>query len=330
MPVYLYWGEDDFALTQAVEKLQTKVLDPNWLQFNYHKLTGDRSETVIEGLNQAMTPVFGTGERLVWLANTNLCQQKPANEVLDELKRTLEVIPATSHLLFTTDKKPDGRLNSTKLLNKSAQVKDFSLIPPWKTDLITAQVREVAQEINLKLTPKAIALLAESVGNNTRQLWNELEKLKIYWSNNEQPLDEDTVAALVLCNTQNSLQLATAIKDGQTEQALSLVTDLINHNEPALKIVATLVGQFRTWTIVKLMTEAGTTDNKAIATAAGINNPNRLYFIRQEIQKTTAQQFLAALPQLLDLEYNLKTGGEALAILQTKVIELCLLFKRVG
>ncbi|MGL6343232.1 MAG: DNA polymerase III subunit delta, partial [Waterburya sp.] len=70
---------------------------------------------------------------------------------------------------------------------------------------------------------------------------------------------------------------------------------------------------------------AGETDNKAIAAAAGINNPNRLYFIRQEIQKTTAKQFLAALPQLLDLEYNLKTGAEALAILQTKVIELCLL-----
>ncbi len=49
------------------------------------------------------------------------------------------------------------------------------LIPPWKTDLIAAQVRKVAQEIELKLTPKAIALLAESIGNNTRQLWNELE-----------------------------------------------------------------------------------------------------------------------------------------------------------
>ena len=31
MPVYLYWGEDDFAIAQAVEKLRHKVLDPNWL-----------------------------------------------------------------------------------------------------------------------------------------------------------------------------------------------------------------------------------------------------------------------------------------------------------
>ncbi|BAZ46409.1 DNA polymerase III subunit delta [Chondrocystis sp. NIES-4102] len=326
MPVYLYWGEDDFSLTQAVEKLQAQVLDSNWLQFNYHKLIGDRSETIIEGFNQVMTPVFGAGERLVWLAQTNLCEQKPDDQVLNELKRTLEFIPTSSHLLLTTEKKPDGRLASTKLLNQYASVKDFSLIPPWKTDLIAAKIKEIAQVINLPLTPSAIALLTDSVGNDTRQLWNELQKLKIFWGDQSQPLDEDSISALVICNTQNSLKLATAIKNGKAATALSLITDLINHNEPPLKIVATLVGQFRTWTIVKLMQELGQTDNKALATAAGINNPNRLYFIRQEISQTTTQQLLAVLPQLLELEYHLKTGAAAWEILQTKVVELSLLF----
>ena len=326
MPVYLFWGEDDFAIAQAVEKLQEKVLDPTWLEFNYHKLPGDRPETIIEGLNQAMTPIFGMGERMVWLVDTNLCQQKPHSDILEELERTLKVIPETSHLLLTTAKKPDGRLGSTKLLRKYAEVRDFSLIPPWKTDLIAEQVTKVARTIELKLTTEAIALLTESVGNNTRQLWNELEKLKIYWGDRQQPLDEQAVAELVLCNTQNSLQLAAAIKDGKTDVALGLVADLINRNEPALKIVATLVGQFRTWTIVKLMQQTGK-DNKAIASAAGINNPNRLYFINQEIQTTSCEQLLAALPLLLELEYSLKSGASALGTLQTKAIELCLLFQ---
>ena len=326
MPVYLYWGEDDFAIAQAIEKLQNKVLDPNWLQFNYQKLDANLTEAVIEGLNQAMTPVFGMGDRLTWLANTNICQQKPSDTIIDELKRTLEAIPDTSHLLLTTDRKPDGRLGSTRLLNKHAQVKDFSLIPPWKTDLIANKIKEIAREIDLKLTLEAIALLTNSVGNNTRQIWNELEKLKIYCGESDKPLDEEAVAALVLCNTQNSLQLAAAIKDGKPDLALGLVTDLINRNEPALKIVATLVGQFRTWTIVKLMEEAGEKDNKAIASAAGINNPNRLYFIRKEIYRVSAQQLISALPLLLNLEYSLKTGSEALELLQSKIIELCFVF----
>jgi DNA polymerase-3 subunit delta len=324
MPAYLYWGEDDFAIAQAVEKLRHKVLDPNWLQFNYHQLPGDRPETIIEGLNQVMTPVFGMGERLVWLVDTNLAQQKPSSDILDELESTLKIIPQTSHLLLTTSKKLDGRLSSTKLLRKYAVVKDFSLIPPWKSDLIMAKVREVAQTIELNLTSKAVASLAEAVGNNTRQLWNELEKLKIYWGDRDLPLDEDTVAELVTYNTQNSLQLAAAIKDGQTDRALGLIKDLIERNEPALKIVATLIGQFRTWTIVKLMQQEGE-NNKAIATTAGINNPNRLYFIEKEIRAISATQLLATFPLLLELEYSLKSG-EALTVLQTKVVELCLLF----
>lgn len=330
MPVYLYWGEDDFAIAQAVAKLQSKVLDPNWLQFNYHQLPGDRPEMTIQGLNQVMTPVFGLGERLVWLVDTNLCQHKPNADILHELERTLKVLPETSHLLLTSTKKPDGRLASTKLLRKYALVKDFSLIPPWKTDLIAAQVQQVAQTVKLKLTPKAIELLTESVGNNTRQLWNELEKLKIYWGDNQQPLDEKAVAQLVLCSTQNSLQLAAAIKNGKTNEALGLITDLSNRNEPALKIVATLVGQFRTWTIVKLMQQSGNKDPQAIATVAGINNPNRLYFINQEIHNTSSQQLLATLPMLLELEYSLKSGGAALTVLQTKIIELCLIFSHLN
>ena len=324
MPAYLYWGEDDFRVARAVEKLQ-RVVDPNWLQFNYHKLPGDRSETIIEGLNQVMTPVFGMGERLVWLVDTDLCQQKPSADVLEELERTLNTIPQTSHLLFTTSK-IDGRLSSTKLLRKYCEVKDFSLIPPWRMDLITARVRQTAKDMELKLTDKAIASVAEAVGNNTRQLWNELEKLKLYWGDSDKPLDENAVAQLVLCNTQNSLQLAAAIKDGRADRALGLVNDLINRNEPALKIVATSIGQFRTWTMVKLMQQAGEND-RAIATAVGINNPNRLYFIDREIKTITAEQFLAALPLLLELEYSLKTGAEALSTLQTKVIELCSLFR---
>ena len=326
MPVYLYWGEDDFAIDRAIKQLRNQVLDPNWMQFNYQKLDGDNSEQIIDGLNQAMTPVFGMGERLTWLADTNLCQQKPSTSIIEKLKRTLEIIPDTSHLLLTTNKKPDGRLGSTKLINKYAQVRDFSFIPPWKTDLIAQKIEKIAREIELKLTVKAIATLTDSVGNNTRQIYNELEKLKIYRGTSDRPLNENDIAALVLCSTQNSIKLAEAIKDGKTDVALGIVTDTIARNEPALKIVATLVGQFRTWTIVKLMEAEGIRDNKAIASAAGINNPNRLFFIRKEIQHTDTKQFLSTIPILLDLEYSLKTGAKPLSILQIKIIELCRLF----
>lgn len=322
MPIYFFWGEDDFAISQESKKLVESVLDPQWSQFNYDKFNGDQSDAVIQALNQAMTPVFGMGDRLVWVNETTICQHC-SEDLLTELNRTLPVIPASSHLLFTTSKKPDARLKVTKLLQKYADFREFALIPPWQIEQITAQVKQMSQQIGLSLTPAALELLAESVGNNTRQLFTELEKLSIYQENSKKPLDVEAIATLVNATNQNSLQLATAIRNGNTGEALELVADLIRLNEPALKIVATLVGQFRTWAVVKLMLETGEKDEKVIAAAADIPNPKRLYFLRQEVAKFSATKLLKTLPILLDLEFALKRGAEPLSTLQAKIVELC-------
>jgi DNA polymerase-3 subunit delta len=326
MPIYFFWGEDDFTIAQKVKQLQEQVLEPNWVQFNYHKLPGDRQDNIIEGLNQAMTPVFGMGERLTWLVDTTICQQC-SEELLQELKRTLPAILEYSHLLLTSAKKPDARLKSTKLLKEYVRFQEFSLIPPWKTEEISQQVRQVAKQIGVKLTANAVELLAESVGNNTRQLWLELEKLSLYSNSPNHLLDVDVVDNLVVGNNQNSLQLAKSILTGEIATALTLANDLINRNEPALKIVATLVGQFRTWTIVKLAIASGEKDDRLIASTADVSNPFRIPHLRKEIAHCSAEKLLATLPILLELEFQLKRGAEPLSLLQTKIVELCSLMK---
>lgn len=327
MPIYLFWGEDDFAMEKSIDKLKQKVLDPNWLQFNYQKLASDTNDKVMEALNQAMTPPFGMGGRFVWLADTDICQHC-SETLLSELKRTLPVIRDTSHLLFSTGKKLDRRLKSTKLLQKYAQVKEFSLIPPWKTAEIVKKVRYFSQEIGVSLTNQATELLADAVGNDTRRLWSELEKLHLYAQSTNKPLDAQIISRLVVANTQNSLQLAAAIRQGKEALALRLVNDLINRNEPALKIVVTLIGQFRTWIHVKLMLENGERDEKVIANFAQVNNPKRIYFLRKEVKSLDLSQLLATLPILLELEVALKQGAQPLSTLQTQVVKLCQVCQR--
>ena len=326
MPIYLFWGDDDFTMTQMIEKKRQEVLDPNWIQFNYDKLPGDQYDEIIQGLNQIMTPVFGMGGRLVWLENTTITQSCP-NDILTELSRTLPVIPENAYLLLTTSKKPNQKGESFKLIKKYGEIKEFSLIPPWKTDAINKQVRNIATEIGVKLTPGAVELLAESVGNQTRQLWQELEKLKLYGINKNQALDVEDVAALVSANNQNSLKLASFIVRGNTSQSLKIIHDLIQQNEPALRILATLIGQFRTWTMIKLMYEAGERDEKKIASTAEISNPKRLYFLRKDIARVSGKQLLASFPILLDLESNLKLSSNHIEILETKIIELCNIYQ---
>jgi DNA polymerase III subunit delta len=326
MPLYLYWGDDDFALNKAVAALKAKTLDPDWASFNFERINADQPEGALAALTQAMTPPFGLGQRLIWLAEPPFLQQA-SEAISQELERSLPQLLDSSALLITSQKKPNGRLKSTKLLQKHAEEKEFSAIPPWKTDQITDQVRQAAKEVGVKLTRASGEFLVEAVGNNSRQLYNELEKLRLFGNgpggDRSEPLDLETVAGLVTTSTQSSLQLASAIRMGDTGKALELVADLLGRNEPALRIVATLVGQFRTWLWVRVMTEAGERDEKAIAQAAGVGNPKRIYFLRQEINGLSQPQLLQAMPLLLSLESEIKLGREPQATLQTKVIELC-------
>jgi len=326
MGIYFYWGEDSFAIAQAVKRLKHKTLDPMWKSFNFDKFSSEQSDAVVQALNQAMTPPFGAGNRLVWLAETTLAQRCP-EEVLTELDRTLSAMPDTTTLLLTSSTKPDGRLKSTKLLQTHATIEEFSLIPPWKTELLSKQVQRVAQELDLKLTQGAIDYIAEAVGNDTRQLERELEKLKVFAGETKKPLDERAIAPLITASTQSSLQLLAAVRQGKTAEALELVSDLLRQNEPALRIVSTLVGQFRLRLWIKLMLEGGERDDREIAKAAELNNPKQLYYLKQELFSTSLTQLQQVLPLLLDLEFSLKRGNDETIVLQTKVIELCQIFQ---
>jgi DNA polymerase-3 subunit delta len=345
MPIYLYWGEDEFAIAKAIKTLQQNTLDPTWESFNFDKILPEQSDAVRQALNQAMTPPFGTGDRFVWLVNTTLAQRCP-EDVLAELERTLPAIPETTTLLMTSAGKPDGRLKSTKLLQKHAQIQEFSPIPPWKTDLLARQVQHVAQEMGVQLTPGAVEYLVDAVGNNTRQLHSELEKIRMFVGEGSQPigqpshrssahslakpakpLDVDTIAPLVTASAQNSLKLVAAIRQGKTDRALELVADLLRQNEPALRIVSTLVGQFRLRLWIKLMQDIGERDEQTIAKAAELNNPKQLYFLQKELSGISLLQLQRSLPVLLDLEFSLKRSADEILVLQTKVIELCEIFR---
>ena len=325
MQIYLFWGEDDFAIAQAVTSLRQTVLDPNWASFNYDKIMADRADAVLDGLDRALTPPFGTGSRFVWLADTTVTQQC-SPELFTQLERTLPVLPATTVLMLTSSKKPDSRLKSTKLLVKSAQVREFSPIPPWNEKELAQRVRQVAGELGVKLTATAIELLAESIGSDTRQLYSELEKLLLFAGRRTQPLGPEEVAALVHCHAQTTFQLADAIRSGDTEQALDLVAGLIGRNEHGLRISAGLTGKFRMWLWVKVMVEAGDRDDK-IAQALDLGNPKRVYYFRQEVKNASLEQLQKTLPLLLELEASLKRGREEISTLQTKVIELSSLFR---
>lgn len=320
MPIYIYWGDDDYLIERSINLLRDTVVHPEWQIFNFSRYQFGENY-FRAALNDILTPPIGGGGRLVLLSNWEDLRAIDESEI-EELSRTLVNLPDTNHLLLTSQSKLDNRLKLTKLLSQYAQVKEFSLIPAWDTQKLTNRVKEAARELSISISDEAANLLAVSVGNNTRLLFNELEKLSLVAVGSE--IDVFHVQSLVSITTTNTLQLAKAICVKDVSTAIRVFTTLLSQNEPIVKIFATLTTSFRTWLIVKAMVTEGVLDNYTIATAAGVGNPNRVYYLKQEVGSISINRLKQVLYQLLELEILAKLGGTE-SLFTSQIISLCTL-----
>jgi DNA polymerase-3 subunit delta len=101
-----------------------------------------------------------------------------------------------------------------------------------------------------------------------------------------------------------------ALLAGRPADAIALLDALVAANEPALRIVAALASQIRGWLWVALLDRKGEQDVNAIARAAGIGNPKRIYVLRKQVRGRRPAVFLRLLGQLLEVEAALKRGTE--------------------
>ena len=320
MPIHLLWGDDEAARSRAVEALVAERTDPAWQSINLARLDGNEATQASQALEEARTPPFGGGDRVVVLQRSPFCNQCPA-ELAEQLEAALPLIPANCHLVLVNSGKPDARLRTTKALQKlvkagEARDQSFQLPAVWDGAGQVELVQRTARELGLQLEPTAAEALSDAIGSDSARLASELEKLALYVGAEpgrktpQPPITAAAVEALVGSHATNALQVGDALLAGQPAEAVALVDALLVANEPALRIVATLCGQIRGWLWVSLLDQQGESDVNAIAKAAGIGNPKRIYVMRKQIRGRKPARFLALLRQLLEVEAALKRGSD--------------------
>ena len=159
MPIHLFWGDDEAARTRAVEALIAERTDPNWQSINLSRLDGGDPAQTARALEEARTPPFGGGDRVVLLQRSPFCSQCPA-ELGQQLEASLDLIPDTCHLLLVSPGKPDARLRTTKALQKLVKAgkafeKSFALPAVWDGAGQVELVQRTAAELGLRLEPAA-------------------------------------------------------------------------------------------------------------------------------------------------------------------------------
>ena len=305
MPIHLYWGDDASARERAVQELIDAVVEPDWISLNLSRLDGNSSEQASQALIEARTAAFGSGGRLVMLQRSPFCERCPS-DLAEQLEAALPLIPESSHLLLVSAGKPDARLKTTKALRKVATEKKFQLPAIWDGAGQVELVQRTAQDLGLSLERDAAQLLAETIGSNSTRLASELEKLSLYCG--EAAINAKAVSALAGPAQQNALSIGETLLRGDLGAALQQINELLASNEPALRLVASLISQLRGWLWVSLLGQQGEHDPAVIAKAAGIGNPKRIYVMRKQLQGIKPKRLLQLLRRLLEVEAALKLG----------------------
>ncbi len=309
-------GDDRHRIEKAIAGFKQKI-PQQWQALNYNRYSCDQlSEAIID----AVSVSFTNCHKVVVIENCNLREfGEPGLELLQPLAK----LPESTHLIFTANA-IDRRLKVAKFLLDQGKVVEYKLIPPWREDLLVKAVESEAKTMGLKLTKDAARYLANAIGNDSERRNQELEKLLLYAGDSK--LGKSQVAQLVAINTQTSLQLASAIKAGQALLVAQLTQELLAKGEPPLKLIATLITQFRTWLWTKLALAEGIKTNAEIAQIANVGNVNRVYYLRQEVAKCSVRNLSRAVVLLYELQIAYPQGMKVDS-LQSRLLITCQAFQ---
>ncbi|MEO1004707.1 MAG: DNA polymerase III subunit delta [Cyanobacteria bacterium J06638_38] len=316
--IHILVGDDRHHIEKEINRYKQQI--PQHLQaLNYQRYSSDSlSEAIIDVLSVS----FSNCQKVVVIENCNFREfGEPGLSLLQPITK----LPESTCLIFTASS-IDRRLKVSKFLLDLGKITEYKQIPPWRSDLLVKAVESEAREMGLRLTKDAARYLADAIGIDSERREKELEKLSVYAG--ERKLNKSQVAQLVPVNTQTSLQLADAIKSGRALLVAKLANELLAKGEPPLKIIATLITQFRTWLWTKLAIAKGIRSNAEIAKLANVGNINRIYYLRQEVAKCSLKSLSQTVVLLFELQLACQQGMKNDAV-QSRLLIACRAFHQI-
>jgi DNA polymerase-3 subunit delta len=249
---YILYGQDDFSLNQAVEKIKADLGDREMVATNTTSLEGQHL-TLGELRNKCAVAPFLSSYRLVivdgLLGRFEVKQSRPragrgkSGNGLGEwegLASYIEQMPETT-VLVLVDGEMKGQNPLLKKLSSLAEVRAFPLL---RGKDLKAWIQQRVREEGGDITPKAVDLLAELIGGDLWAMNGEIQKLLLY--SQERPISEDDVRQLVShVQEANIFALVDAVAEGRTELAQRILHRLYDDGVAPTYILVMITRQFR-------------------------------------------------------------------------------------
>lgn len=293
MKAFTLTGNDTHRITHFIQE-QKHNLDPKWAIFNVQHFSFEQLE---DALIYAQTlPLYGQEKFLV-------IRGKITANHFELLNKLLSLNTPSTVVLITPI---DTRTRIGKLIKRATTVKQFNCTPSWKINELATNVQQESRTLGVNLPLAVATYIASATGSNSARTTHELEKLAT--CRGEETLTFGEIKQLIPNLNHSILELANALKHKNALQVNQLSQQLLSVGEPPLKITATLLTLIRTWLKLKAALKAGIRSDKELTTATGISNPNRLYFLKQDIQGLSTSWLIKSAIALFNLEGEIKQG----------------------
>jgi DNA polymerase-3 subunit delta len=295
-PLYWFEGEEEYYIDELINYAEHNILSPSESAFNL---------SVFYGKDAVWADVINACRRYPMIGDKQVVLLKEAQQMrdIDKLEAYIEnPLSSTIFVVSYKEKKIDGRSKMAKLLKEKAEL--FSTkkmyenqLPEWTNDLVKSKGNTI--------TPKALILLVEHIGNDLSRINNELEKILINLGSRKSITEDDIEQFVGVSKEYNVFELQDAIAKKDISKAIRIV-QYFEANPKAAPIQLILPALYNFFSKIYMLFGQTTKDEKTIAANIGTNP----YFVKDFMAAAKRYNYEGIESALILLhEYNLKSIG---------------------
>ena len=309
-PILVLTGEDVGQFEWLKKDILQKIAyDPSDLNYSYFDMK-ETSYAVVE-LDLVSLPFFAD-EKIVILDHlldlTTAKKRVLTDEDLKQFESYLEMPSESTKLVIFAEGKLDSKRRLVKLLKREAQIVEAAT--PKDQDL-KRYFASQAQELGLKFMGDALDQLLLKSGYDFGELQKNLALLQAYKEDGQVTL-EDVEDAVPKTLQDNIFDLTQMILKRQIDQASNLVKDLRLQGEDEIKLIAIMLGQFRLFTQVKILSEEGQPESQIVTSLSDLSgrkiNPYQVKFALRDSRRLSLPFLKQAMITLIETDYAIKSG----------------------
>ncbi len=215
-PVYFLSGEESYFIDKLTSSLESSILDDGMKGFN---------QTVVYGRDVTVKEVVDLSRRYPMMGNFQVVIVKEAQYInnIENFESYIESpLDSTVLIIAYKYKKVDKRKSFFKKMNKSKSVTLFNseklrdyLIPKWIESEIIAR--------GFSISPVALRLMSEYLGNDLGKITNEIDKLVINLGKQSRITDIEIEQNIGISKDYNLFELQNAFSERDQLKAQRIV-----------------------------------------------------------------------------------------------------------